>query len=335
MTQILKIILPLLIVGLIYFIISKITSSNSSAVQYKTAQVAKSNIISTISASGSVTNGSNTSIYTSASGQVTTSFLGSSSVQPFVIRKSKPVFASASVPTVLKNGENTLYGLNVTAQNGDVSFGRLVIDVTTFGLKDKNIHSFHLYRGAAMIPDANVNIIGTRTLSKDNNYYSYPTRIQTSTLGLDGCDGTFQNGVEDGTYQVIVSFNTDEKVSKNTAQTYYLKATVVNPALGSVVTTKLNSQYDNLKLINLTSYTGKIFVQDSPKKGIFLENPLEFTDDTAPGIIWSDWSAATHSYPTLSTVDSQTLVVSDTGSADWTNGYLLKAAALPAVTLSY
>jgi hypothetical protein len=271
----------------------------------------------------------------SASGQVTTSFSGSSSVQPFAIRKSKPVFASASVPTVLKNGENTLYGLNITAQNGDVSFGRLVFDVTTFGLKNKNIHSFHLYSGTAMIPDANVNIIGIRTLSKDNNYYSYPIRIQTSTLGLDGCDGTFQNGVEDGTYQVIVSFNTDEKISKSTTQTYYLKATVVNPELGSTITTKLNSQYDNSKLINLTSYTGKIFVQDSPRKGIFLKNPLEFTDDTGPGIIWSDRSDATHSYPTLSTVDSQTSVASDTGSSDWTNGYLLKTSALPAVTLSY
>ena len=271
----------------------------------------------------------------SASGQVTTSFLGSSSVQPFVIRKSKPVFASASVPTVLNNGESTLYGLNITAQNGDVSFGRLVFDVTTFGLKDKNIHSFHLYRGAAMIPDANVNIIGTRVLSKDNNYYSLPARIQTSTMGLDGCDGAFQDGVKDGTYQVIVSFNTEETVPKNTTRTYYLKANVVNPALGSAVTTKLNSQYDNSKLINLTSYTGKIFVQDSPRKGIFLYNPLEFTENDDSGIIWSDRSATPHSYPTFSTVDSQTSVASDTGSADWTNGYLLNVGTLPAATLSY
>lgn len=68
---ILKIILPLLIIGLIYFAINKTITSNSSTPQYKTSQVTKANIISTISASGSISSGSNTSIYTSASGQVT------------------------------------------------------------------------------------------------------------------------------------------------------------------------------------------------------------------------------------------------------------------------
>lgn len=66
-----KIIIPLIIIGLIYFTITKINSSKSSTPTYKTSQVTKTNIVSTISASGSVTSGSNTSIYTSASGQVT------------------------------------------------------------------------------------------------------------------------------------------------------------------------------------------------------------------------------------------------------------------------
>ena len=67
---ILKIIIPILIIGLIYFIVSKSLASQTSTPTYKTSQVTKGNIISTISASGSISNGSNTSIYTSASGQV-------------------------------------------------------------------------------------------------------------------------------------------------------------------------------------------------------------------------------------------------------------------------
>jgi len=68
---IIKIIIPIIIICLIYFIFTKIISSQNSTPQYKTAQVTKTNIVSTISSSGSITSGSNTSIYTSASGQVT------------------------------------------------------------------------------------------------------------------------------------------------------------------------------------------------------------------------------------------------------------------------
>lgn len=67
---IIKIVIPLLIFGLGYFIFSKVTSNKNSEPVYKTSQVEKGNIISTISATGSITSGNNTSIYTSASGQV-------------------------------------------------------------------------------------------------------------------------------------------------------------------------------------------------------------------------------------------------------------------------
>jgi multidrug efflux pump subunit AcrA (membrane-fusion protein) len=68
---IVKIIIPLLIVGLGWFTISKINSSKNSAPVYKTAQVTKGDIVNTIASSGSITSGNNTSIYTSASGVVT------------------------------------------------------------------------------------------------------------------------------------------------------------------------------------------------------------------------------------------------------------------------
>lgn len=66
-----KIIIPILIIGIAYFFINKTISSQNSSPQYKTVQVTKNNVISTISVSGSISSGSNTSIYTSASGQVT------------------------------------------------------------------------------------------------------------------------------------------------------------------------------------------------------------------------------------------------------------------------
>jgi len=72
---VIKIIIPVLIIGLIWFSISKIISTKNSAPTYKTSQVSKGNIISTISASGSITSGNNTSIYTSASGEVTAVFV--------------------------------------------------------------------------------------------------------------------------------------------------------------------------------------------------------------------------------------------------------------------
>lgn len=71
LSLVLKIIIPIVTIGLIYFSVTKIISSKSSTPTYKTSQVTKTNIVSTISASGSITSGSNTSIYTSASGQVT------------------------------------------------------------------------------------------------------------------------------------------------------------------------------------------------------------------------------------------------------------------------
>jgi len=72
---VIKIIIPLLIVGLIWFVASKIISNKNLEPTYKTSQVETGNIISTISTTGSITSGNNTSIYTSASGEVLTVFV--------------------------------------------------------------------------------------------------------------------------------------------------------------------------------------------------------------------------------------------------------------------
>lgn len=71
----LKIVLPILLIGIIWFVISKIVSSQNQQPEYKTSKAEKGNIVSTISATGSITSGNNTNIYTSASGEVTTVYV--------------------------------------------------------------------------------------------------------------------------------------------------------------------------------------------------------------------------------------------------------------------
>jgi multidrug efflux pump subunit AcrA (membrane-fusion protein) len=66
-----KIVIPIILIGLIYFTFTKINSSKNSLPQTKTTTVTKGNLVSTISATGSITTGGNTNIYTSSSGQVT------------------------------------------------------------------------------------------------------------------------------------------------------------------------------------------------------------------------------------------------------------------------
>lgn len=67
---VLKIILLLFLVGIIWFTISKTNSTKDSTPSYKTTTAQISNIISTVSATGSITSGNNTNIYTTASGEV-------------------------------------------------------------------------------------------------------------------------------------------------------------------------------------------------------------------------------------------------------------------------
>ena len=66
-----KIIAIILVVVGLGFGIKKLFFTSTTTPTYKTSTVTKSNIVSTISATGSITDGNNTSIYTSASGVVT------------------------------------------------------------------------------------------------------------------------------------------------------------------------------------------------------------------------------------------------------------------------
>ena len=71
---ILKIIILIIICGGGWFFYSKSTAKQSTP-QYKTAVVEKTNLVSTITTSGTIADGNNTSIYTSASGLVTKTYV--------------------------------------------------------------------------------------------------------------------------------------------------------------------------------------------------------------------------------------------------------------------
>lgn len=67
---VIKIIIPVLLIGLVCFLLSKKNSQNNFKFETKTTTVEKGTLVTSISATGSITSGNNTNIYTSASGEV-------------------------------------------------------------------------------------------------------------------------------------------------------------------------------------------------------------------------------------------------------------------------
>lgn len=260
------------------------------------------------------------------------SFSGSSSVQEFTVRRSKPTFATAPAPSKLVTGENTLFSFNVTAnQAGSVSFGRFVYNVNVSGFSSvgDDIWRWSFYRGSTKMSSDNVNIYCAPANSANvRNLLDY---------GLDQCDGVMDNGIANGAYNVIVSFNQEETISAGTSNLYILKANITNAGMGKSITTKLATGDDNVAVAGLTANngnqnTGKIS-DIGANLALITSGASSFLNSTvtARNIIWSDNSADIHSYPII----SSGTVTNGTGSYDWTNGYLLKVAILPAVTLSY
>lgn len=67
---VIKIIILVLLIGLVWFLLSKKNSQNNFNFETKTTTVEKGTLVTSISATGSITSGNNTNIYTSASGEV-------------------------------------------------------------------------------------------------------------------------------------------------------------------------------------------------------------------------------------------------------------------------
>lgn len=219
-----------------------------------------------------------------------------STVNSFVVRKTKPTFTKASLSTSLIGGENRLYGFTVTADSsGPVSFGRLVFDINkSSGVQ---LSDFKFYKFSNLLneptPEKPVPAVEIHDGSND--------------IGSDAITNNYLSG-----NKVIVAFNFEETIAAGESATYYLDATVDGATPSSTVSTKL-APGDSTLIPGEQIYASFINTLDNNRN-----------------VIWSDKSADNHSYPAIDGGQ-----ITSPGSSDWTNGYLLDINEIQTHTLSF
>ncbi len=291
------------------------------------------NTITTLEAVGT---SSSTTVDTTA--ELTVS--NASSVNTFLARKSVPTFAKSTTGTTLTNGETTLYQFTVTADSaGAVSMGRLVFDVTESGLT--TLDQVKFYRDGtpltagdqAAVNQVYLMWVDTLAAAADLSCTAHTTQ---ATNGMDCDTGIAASGT------LIVSFPIEETVSAGQTRTYKLTANVAGATSGDSLGAKIATGDESTIVADSTAptSTGEIHATD----GADAANELfdltgSFTNlaTTARNIIWSDNSADTHVYHVVTaagTADDTAPTTGVAGSADWTNGYLLKVTNLAQNTLS-
>lgn len=239
-----------------------------------------------------------------------------SDIEPFTIRKSSPVFQITSTTDQLLEGTNEIIEFSVTASDeGSLGLGRFVFEVTlddadTTGL---SLSDFKFYSGGTLIDSAVIyDATGTQDLSPAG-------------------EGSLANG----TSKVIVSFDSEEIISAGDTEIYSLKAAVSGSADSDDIITRFAEGDEATALTGLTATgnenTGKVFVLGDSSTGIFIGS-TDFSQSVglSRNIIWSDMSAQPHQYPSV----SAGVVLSGSGTSDWTNGYLLDINNLDPVILS-
>ena len=181
------------------------------------------------------------------------------------------------------------------------------LSVSDSNAANLSLSDFKLYRGSTYIQNAMI-FDGTGT--------------QDIRLGSG-------NSLTDGSSTVIVTFEQEETVGKGDSVTYSLRANVSGSEANDSISTRLAQGDEETALSGLTATnqpnTGKVYVNADPMSGIFSgANDFFQTPGVVRDIIWSDKSADSHLYPTV----SGGAITTDSGSDDWTNGYLLNISAL-------
>lgn len=231
-------------------------------------------------------------------------------VEPMTVRKTVPVFGINETSDTLTSGENTLISFDITANEaGSVGLARLVFELNVYDSAgaDLSLSDFRLFRGSTYMSGVNI--------------YD-ATGAQDVSLGSGA-------GIMNGASYVIVSFDQEETIGKGETKTYSLRAGAGNAGSNDSVSTRIAQGDEETALSGLTAVnqpnTGKVYVNGDATAGIFTGvNDFAQTLGTAHNIIWSDKSADSHLYPGI----SGGVVTSDSGSADWTNGYQLDITAL-------
>ncbi len=233
-------------------------------------------------------------------------------VEPFIIRKGFPYFTTKNTDKNLFSGSHELIELDVTAIGNSIALGRLVFDLSINESQGANlsVDDFELHRNGKLV---------------ESVYIYEPTTFQELSTG----------SLTNGQYQIIVSFEEAEVISKNQTNSYTLEAVVVNASNNDVIVTSLNEDDRNMEPTGLSDVfqenTGKVYAALDASKGLFTGG-TQFSQSIMNGrnIIWSDLSGSPHNHPSVSAGNT----TNETGSSDWTNGYLLDMKQLESSFLS-
>lgn len=236
-----------------------------------------------------------------------------SDIPTYTMRKSSPSFAIQTPSATLLNGTNNLIGLKVTAKSsGSIALARLTfhLDISDNDNANLTLSNFKVSSGSDVLDEVNI--------------YD-ATGAQDLTIG----------SLTHGTSTVIVTFDEQEMISAGQTKTYYLKADVTGAANDDSINTMLMTGDEDAPLTGLTNWdqenTGKIFVNGDATSGIFTgASDFSQTATANKHIIWSDLAFSPHQYPTI----TDGVVTTQTGSADWTNGYELGTLNLSQSVLS-
>ena len=204
-----------------------------------------------------------------------------------LLYKTKPTVALTSTySSTFSSGVNVLYPFTVAADaKGDVGLKTLIFNVTT-AMNAGQIDTFKFYRGSLDITNK-VTITGSSTLTQC-----------TDACDLEGTTDYFDN---DDTSIVTVTFATEEIITKDTSQTYYLKGSA--SSIGTVGDS----------------------VQTYLKDDTLWQRPDDVPGDITGNFIWTD-----RHVPTASHSEDE----DENYFSDWLNGYLVDTLPGSIVTLS-
>ncbi|MBN2095958.1 hypothetical protein JW752_00995 [Candidatus Peregrinibacteria bacterium] len=248
-------------------------------------------------------------------------------IQEFVVRSGSPAFAlMGNAQRTLMNGDNEVYEFSISSAS-DIGIGRLVFDVTQDGLT--TVDQVQVFRNNSLLSSSDAASIGKVYVMWDagaSSCFAHTAQNGAGT-GMNCSGGVAANS------KLILAFSQEEKVWAGQTNTYRLRFNVSGVGTGDKLSVRLATGDDNAKLNigGAVATTGKIHNSGLGNElfGLATDFAAEASNFPDRNVVWTDRSADSHWYPTFTPGNPPAL--SATSSADYTNGYLLKLNALPAV----
>lgn len=272
---------------------------------------------------------------------------GAANLARHILRRSKPVFTHlppASSPGVLSSTSN-LYQFSVTANGGDVTLGRLVFDITQSWAGAGAVSSFKFQ-------SSDTSLATVSDVNGVNIYSDAGVDLKTTTaLGA---------GVK-----AIVTFDQQQVIANGNTNYYVLKANISGSVKDDSIETQFASGDETTEVSGILAgydnenglFANTSYLSDAvANQGLFLDTGATTSYlrgiagiYAARNIVWSDQSGSdscgvvsascpfatgtatskSHVFPTIATG----VVTANSGTADWTNGYLLNVEQLNPTSL--